>query len=1004
MKKVYFLITLLLVLSFSLKAQSFQWVQPYSSNDYYLTRAVCTDSTGNSYLAGYFLGSLQFENITLQAKGSTDIFIAKYNSEGILQWVQQIGQADGESVSGINTDTEGNIYITGGFGSSLTIGDHNLRGSGETNLFIAKGDSSGNWLWAKGAGGSGKTYGNKVAIDTSGNAYLTGYFTETSYFENTALSSSKLLGQGFIARYNADGSLAWAKPAGITEEGTGIATDKQGFVYLTGYYSGENMYEHIAIPSSGGNDIFLAKYSNSGDLQWVKTAVGENEEIYHYSAGVATDAEGNAFITGYFNYNINFEGPSLSTNSKATFIAKYKTNGKFEWARKAEADESAPGDEGAIGICVDKAGDACITGTFTESIRFGNITLYTPAISFYITAYDRQGNVKWAKTPSGNYQAISSAIAADNSGNYFLAGNFSGDPAFDNISPAPRASLNGFMAKVVPSAVRSLTLVNAETDQDIQQINEGAEINTTALPTHQLNIRANLLPQIAAASVAFDFNGSTTLDNSPPFSIGGDDNGNYNAWQLPVGTHLLKVTPYTEPNAQGQALATYTVSFTVTEGTQKVISFTLVDISTGKDIGNLRNNEVLDLAKLPSQISIRANTDPEEISGSVKFDLIGSEEQLRSSTNSYPYAIAGTADGKYKPWNINTGGSYTLTAAPYTLANAQGTRGGELTIRFTVINSGNISPVVDAGRDTTLNAEEQPQIISLNGAAYDPDGEVTSYQWTQRSGPSQSYIYDPTAPSTLLSELKAGTYVFRFTVTDNFGAVSFDEVTVTVRSGQSPTKVIGFTLINADTEEDIATLSEGYLLDYKHTGTQNINIRANTASAAGSIIFKLNQSSKTANNAPYTLAGAEVTGNKIDYLPFSPALDSGAYTLTATPYTEPDGQGIQGEAFTVNFYVTSGKVVLATPATNPPATHLTAYPNPFTDRVTLEFTVAKTGNVSLAVYDLQGRFVSELYSGPAVAASVNKVEFDGSRLPAGIYISRLTTGNHVSYRKLILSR
>jgi len=90
---------------------------------------------------------------------------------------------------GISTDFTGNIYVTGYFKDTATFGSYPLTSSGDSDIFVAKLDPNGNWLWVKKAGSSGTDVGKGVSTDTNGNVYVTGYFQNTASFGSFDLVS-----------------------------------------------------------------------------------------------------------------------------------------------------------------------------------------------------------------------------------------------------------------------------------------------------------------------------------------------------------------------------------------------------------------------------------------------------------------------------------------------------------------------------------------------------------------------------------------------------------------------------------------------------------------------------------------------------------------------------------------------------------------------------------------------------------------------------------------------
>jgi hypothetical protein len=161
--------------------------------------------------------------------------------------------------------------------------------------------------WAKQAGGGGDNGGTGIAVDNSGNSYVTGYFDGSATFgageANQTTLTSASANDVFVAKYNSSGALQWAKRAGGVgfDEAYGIAVDGSGNSYVTGYFDGSATFgageanQTILTAAGGSLDIFVAKYNSSGALQWAKRAGGMVDEAGY---GIAVDGSGNSYVTG----------------------------------------------------------------------------------------------------------------------------------------------------------------------------------------------------------------------------------------------------------------------------------------------------------------------------------------------------------------------------------------------------------------------------------------------------------------------------------------------------------------------------------------------------------------------------------------------------------------------------------------------------------------------------------------------------------------------------------
>lgn len=402
--------------------------------------AIAADARGNVYITGSFYSTATFGATTLTSSGGSDIFLAKYNSLGILIWAQKAGGvSDNEIGSDIVTDTEGNVYITGRFYGTASFGSINLTVPGAgSNLFLAKYNNNGTIQWANQQAGSLGV--EKIAVDANGNTYLTGYLYGTATFGNTTLLSSGN-DDMFLVKYNTGGIVQWTQKAGGSgsDRPGGIEVDINGNVYLTGYFSGTATFGTVSMISAGNYDIFIAKYTGSGGIEWVQK-IGSTNGDYGYK--ITTDTQGNSYIAGYCPSTTTIGLTTISGN----FIAKYNSTGIFQWVQKAGTSGETKG------ITVDTNGNVFITGSFYASTTFGTITLTSSGSSdmdIFIAKYNNSGTLQWAQRAGGVGTDSSQDIAAGMNGNVYLTGYFQGAAAFGTTNLTSAGSFDAFVMRII---------------------------------------------------------------------------------------------------------------------------------------------------------------------------------------------------------------------------------------------------------------------------------------------------------------------------------------------------------------------------------------------------------------------------------------------------------------------------------------------------------------------------------------------------------------------------
>lgn len=366
--------------------------------------AITVDSNRNSYVTGTTDGDLDDQSKI----GGLDGFVIKYNSAGDKLWTRIIGAVGTNTAcTGIATDLIGNTFIVGGAYGNL----NGQTKTGAMDLFVIKYNSEGVLQWTHLLGVSGNlTQGNGVAVDSSGDCYVTG-ITRGSLDGETFNGTQ----DAFIVKYNSLGSRQWTKltgnPSGKSTTGVAIAVDSNKNSYITGFTNGDLDGETF----TGISDAFVSKYNSSGIKQWTKflgTSAFSNET---YSRGIAVDSSGNSFITGYTGTgNLNGE---IRIGTIDAFLMKFDTNGTKKWTKLIG---SSLKETIAYSIVVDSVGNNLITGTTTGSIDEQPITGIR---DIFVSKYNSTGIKQWTKLLGSNsYESFGQGISVDHRGKCYVTG------------------------------------------------------------------------------------------------------------------------------------------------------------------------------------------------------------------------------------------------------------------------------------------------------------------------------------------------------------------------------------------------------------------------------------------------------------------------------------------------------------------------------------------------------------------------------------------------------
>ncbi len=345
--------------------------------------AITVDAAGNVYTTGPFDGNGgDFDPGTgtapLNNAGSTDIFVSKLDSSGNFVWARSLGGTGSDGAGDIAVDSSGNVIVVGSFTGTADFdpgsGTFNLTSAGDADVFVSKLDSSGNFVWARALGGSDVNLASSVALDATGNVWVTGRFRGTADFDpgtGTFDVTSAGSNDVFVAKLNAAGNFVWAGGIGGATSGDtagAIAVDSAGNVVLTGAFQGTADFDPSSATSNlnaAGNsiDIFVCKLDSSGRLIWARDMGGSSATGNDTGYGIALDAADNIYTTGHFYSSGDFDpGPNVYTLTSAgtfdIFVSKLDSAGNFVWAGSMGGTDQ----DTAFGIAVGPSGDIFTTG------------------------------------------------------------------------------------------------------------------------------------------------------------------------------------------------------------------------------------------------------------------------------------------------------------------------------------------------------------------------------------------------------------------------------------------------------------------------------------------------------------------------------------------------------------------------------------------------------------------------------------------------------------------
>ena len=241
--------------------------------------AISTLADGSAIVTGLFEGTVAFGSTSLTSAGDDDIYVAKVDASGSYVWATRAGGSDDDGGYGVSTLVDGSAIVTGQFEGTVVFGSTSLTSAGRDDIFVAKIDASGAWVWATSTGGTSSDVGNSVSAFSDGSAIVTGYFRGTVAFGTSSVTSNTSSDDTFVAKIGGSGAWVWATSAGgttSTDEGTGVSAMPDGSAIVVGSFDGVAVFGSITLTStgtSGAFDGFVAKFLDAAQAPAAPHAV-----------------------------------------------------------------------------------------------------------------------------------------------------------------------------------------------------------------------------------------------------------------------------------------------------------------------------------------------------------------------------------------------------------------------------------------------------------------------------------------------------------------------------------------------------------------------------------------------------------------------------------------------------------------------------------------------------------------------------------------------------------
>jgi hypothetical protein len=350
-------------------AGAVQWVRAFPATYSAWVEAVAADGAGGCVVGGFFEGAATFGSFsakTAPGKANT-AFVARLDSAGKVDWLQvDEGPAVASYVQDLAVDGKGNVFFAGHtLEGGARLGGVTSPAHGWEDILVGSVTAPGKVRWLLGWGGINYEEANGVAVDSAGDAYVTGYFSAGATlgtFTATAVGTRL-----FVARLDSKGRARWvARSTGQTAIGEKIRVDSHGSSHVAARVMGTTQFGSHALTSSGGVDMAVVRVDSGGRFS---AAIGIGGRTHETIKDLAPVSGGGYVLAGYFQEWGYFGSTSCRTidYSQSHGIAAVRLD-----ARGQITAVACPADGFATAAVLDPGGRAFLTGAFSGAAGFGS--------------------------------------------------------------------------------------------------------------------------------------------------------------------------------------------------------------------------------------------------------------------------------------------------------------------------------------------------------------------------------------------------------------------------------------------------------------------------------------------------------------------------------------------------------------------------------------------------------------------------------------------------------
>ena len=437
-----------LLFALPLQGQNWSWVQQWGTAQTEQVTAIEAQADGSLVISGNYQQQLEIGN-QLPIARENDLFLASLTPQGQVDWNLAGGSADDDAAIALATDADGNINWTGSFWDTLQFDFFLLPSpvSGRS-LFVMQIDDQGGIDWGTVIHGTGDKEVTDIEVSGDGDIYVSGHFTGSLSVGDTLLNAIAERDL-FLAKYDLDGHFIWATQLGETgtNQAVSLAPMPDGGVALGGYFEGSIVWPggEMAV-TTPDNDACLFRFYPDGSVAWGFRVGAQYQDRIN---AITTSPQGIIYIAGTFLGVLDFEGQFVLETvgfNDNIFVAAFSSSGSVEWGHSIGETSQ----EMTLALEWHPDNELLLSGLYEESLSIDpfNLISGSSALSSFVVSLDQTAVPQWVLGLSSTDNLLAQAVTATSAGQVFIGGTFAGQASFDGQPYPAEGQFDAFVGAI----------------------------------------------------------------------------------------------------------------------------------------------------------------------------------------------------------------------------------------------------------------------------------------------------------------------------------------------------------------------------------------------------------------------------------------------------------------------------------------------------------------------------------------------------------------------------